>query len=131
VIVLDASVLVGFFERGDVHHDAAAELLNMHAGEPWAASTITVAELLVGPARAGEMKLAAASSALEALGIDELPVPHDSGAELARLRATSGLKLPDCCVLQAAHHAAAKVATFDDRLAGAARARGLEVLPGH
>lgn len=41
-----------------------------------------------------------------------------------------GLKLPDCCVLFAAEQVAGSVATFEDRLAGAARARGLEVLQG-
>jgi predicted nucleic acid-binding protein len=46
---------------------------------------------------------------------------------LALLRAETGLKLPDCCVLLAAEQSGAAVATFDDRLAGAVTRRGLRL----
>jgi predicted nucleic acid-binding protein len=49
---------------------------------------------------------------------------------LAALRAGTGLKLPDCCVLQAAEQAHAGIATFDDRLAAAARELGVDVRDG-
>jgi rRNA-processing protein FCF1 len=49
--------------------------------------------------------------------------------QLARLRARTALKLPDRCVLLAAQTAAAQVvATFDVRLAQAARDRDLRAL---
>jgi predicted nucleic acid-binding protein len=38
--------------------------------------------------------------------------------------------MPDCCVLLAAEDAAAKVASFDERLAQAAEKRNLPVLRG-
>jgi predicted nucleic acid-binding protein len=46
---------------------------------------------------------------------------------LAMLRAGTGLKMPDCCVLLAAEQAHGSLATLDDRLATAATERGLAV----
>lgn len=53
---------------------------------------------------------------------------HDP-LRLARLRATTGLKLPDCCALDAALGHGASLATFDEALAAAARRLGVDVLP--
>lgn len=49
--------------------------------------------------------------------------PYDDGEllRLAELRASSGLKLPDCCVPDVAIHHQASLATFDDTLAAAAQ----------
>lgn len=47
---------------------------------------------------------------------------------LARLRVNSRLKLPDCCVLSAAIATRSRIATFDGRLASAARELGLQVV---
>lgn len=53
--------------------------------------------------------------------------PYDDGEllRLAELRASSGLKLPDCCVPDVAIHHQASLATFDDKLAAAARTRSV------
>lgn len=53
--------------------------------------------------------------------------PYDDGEllRLAELRASSGLKLPDCCVPDVAIHHQASLATFDDTLAAAARTRSV------
>ena len=53
--------------------------------------------------------------------------PSGTAVRLAQLRATTGLKIPDCCVALAAEDAAAPVARFDDRLAQAAESRQLEI----
>ncbi len=81
--------------------------------------------MLVGPARAG--KLEAAVSALAQLGINDVGLNGDAPARLAGLRASTGLKMPDCCVLLAAEQLNAQVATFDAPLAMAARSLGLDV----
>ena len=47
---------------------------------------------------------------------------------LAYLRVVSGLKLPDCCVLNVAIRNHASIATFDDVLAAAARRHDVAVL---
>ena len=82
---------------------------------------LPLAEVLVAPARVGLMD--ATKAALRDLEVAELPFP--SPVRLARLRATTGLRMPDCCVLLAAEDGAtaATIATFDDRLVQAAEAR--------
>jgi toxin FitB len=123
VIVLDASVLIAHLDAGDAHHAAATERLLGLAGEPFGASSITLAEVLVAPARAG--RVPAARAALGTLGVAELPLPPDAAERLAALRAETKLKLPDCCVLLTAELHDGAVLTFDDRLAREAAARAL------
>jgi len=41
---------------------------------------------------------------------------------------TTGLKLPDCCVVLAAEDAGASIASFDERLAQCAEVRNLTLL---
>jgi predicted nucleic acid-binding protein len=55
--------------------------------------------------------------------------PDDEPLRLANLRATTGLRLPDCCALDTALSNGAMVATFDQALAGAARQLNVAVLP--
>jgi predicted nucleic acid-binding protein len=122
VIVVDASVLIAHLDERDVLHERAVEALLAVAEQTLASSPITLAEVLVGPARAG--RLDEAQAALRALGVAEVPLARDASFRLAALRAETGLKLPDCCVLLAADDAgAADVLTFDERLATAARRR--------
>jgi predicted nucleic acid-binding protein len=125
VIVLDASVLIGHRDGRDRHHDRARELLTANAGAPLGASSISLAETLVGPARSG--KLEVARGALDRLAVEELSLGADSSARLALIRAETGLKLPDCCVLMAAKDRNAAVASFDLDLARSARDLGLAV----
>ncbi len=124
ITVLDASVLIAFFNSDDAHHEAALDILDAAADDDLLLSSISLAEVLVGPARSGNEE-----SVLRALGrleVDEEVLPADAAVQLARLRARTGLKLPDCCVLLAAQTASAQaVATFDARLAQVARERGL------
>lgn len=126
MIVLDASVLIAYLDGEDAHHGAAEALLAQAIDDDLAVSSLTLAEVLVIPVRDG--RLDAVRSALRELEIEELPFPADTAARLAQLRASSGLKMPDCCVLLAAEHAGASLATFDERLAKAARDRNLSVL---
>ena len=123
MIVLDASVLIAHLDAGDAHHALATEHLLQVADEPFGASSITLAEVLVGPTRAGRQ--AAAQAALRTLEVAELPLPPDAAGRLAALRADTALKLPDCCVLLAAEDTKGTVLTFDQRLAHVAALRGV------
>jgi predicted nucleic acid-binding protein len=125
VIVLDASVLIAHLDATDVHHERAGAILRDAVEEPIGASPITLAEVLVGPARAGEVDRATAL--LHELDVTSVGLLDDAPARLAVLRAGTGLKLPDCCVLLAAEQTRGAVATFDDRLANAATEHGLAV----
>jgi len=125
VIVLDASVLIGHLDGNDLHHRRARRLLEACGASPLGASSISLAETLVAPARAG--RLDAAREALERIGIAELAFGAEAPARLAQLGADTGRKLPDCCVLLAAQEHEGAVASFDTDLLEAARALGLAV----
>jgi predicted nucleic acid-binding protein len=125
VIVLDASVLIAHLGANDALHDRAVELLVNGADEELGLSALTLAEVYVGPARAG--KLAQVQQAIRDLEVTVVPLVDDAPERLASLRSSTGLRLPDCCVLYAAQVAAAELATFDDRLGSAARTMGLTV----
>lgn len=125
MIVLDASVLIAHLESADAHHDRATALLVATADQDLGISPLTLAEVLVGPAR--NDRLAPAQSALRALGVETVPLAAEAPVRLASLRAATRLRLPDCCVLLAAETAAGEVATFDERLAEAASDLGFEV----
>jgi predicted nucleic acid-binding protein len=123
VIVADASVLIGHLDESDAQHDRASALLIGAATSSLAASTITLAEVLVGPARQG--RLDDLREALRALEVAEIPLGAGAADRLASLRTTTNLKLPDCCVLLAAQDArATAVLALDDRLAAQARRLG-------
>ena len=126
MIILDASVLIAHLDVTDALNDRAQVLLDSTAGQALAASVMTVAEILVGPTNAGTAEKAMA--VLRQLGVANLGIDGDAVFRLAALRSTTGLRLPDCCVLLAAESEGAAVATFDKRLASAARAEGLNVL---
>ena len=127
MIVLDASVLIGFLDSEDNHHAAAQQLLTQAVDDDLAVNSLTLAEVLVAPVR--DNRLDAVLAALHALEVQELNFPADTAVRLAQLRVTTGLKMPDCCVLLAAEEAAASVASFDEGLAQAAAMRNLPVLP--
>lgn len=127
MIVIDASVLIAHLDENDALHDRAVEALLAAAEQPLACSPITLAEVLVGPARA--RRLAEARRAIAELGVAEVPFGDNAASRLASVRAETALKMPDCCVLLAAEDGqAGAVVTFDDRLARAARQRRLRVV---
>jgi predicted nucleic acid-binding protein len=126
VIVLDASVLIAYLDSEDTHHERAEMLLAREIDDDFAANTLTLAEVLVMPAREG--RLEAACDALEGLAVEELALPADSAVKLAQLRVRTSLKMPDCFVLLAAEHAQARIASFDDRLSDAAASSNLVVV---
>ena len=126
MIVLDASVLIGFIFDQDPHHAAAVALLREAAGGSFGVSPVTLAEALVAPTRLGRVK--AAERMLLEIGVTEIPLPPDAAGQLAELRVESGVKMPDCCVLLAAITSHGAVATFDSRLANAATARHIPTI---
>lgn len=126
-MVLDASVLIAHLDAQDAHHSRATELLLDAVDDLLVTSPLTMAEVLVGPARSGRGDIA--DGALRELGVGLVPLQSDAPRELAELRVRTRLRLPDCCVLLAARTAGGYVATFDDRLHRAAAEMGL-VSPG-
>jgi predicted nucleic acid-binding protein len=118
VIALDASVLIAHLNPADSHHQAATAILLAGTPGQMLVHPITLAEVLVGGVRVGQG--ASMRDDLRAAGIAIAPHDDDEPLRLAELRATSGLKLPDCCVLDVAIHHRASLATFDGAVAAAA-----------
>ncbi len=123
MMVLDASVLIAHLDADDAHHQRATALLFDTVDEQLVTSPLTLAEVLVGPARAGRADLV--EGALRELGVGVVPLDNGAPRHLAELRVRTQLRLPDCCVLLAARMAGGYVATFDDRLHRAAVELGL------
>ena len=126
VIVLDASVLIAYLDAEDAQHQQAESLLEREIDDEFAVNPLTLAEVLVGPSRTDHLD--AARTALRELEVAEQPFPADTAVRLARLRADTGLRMPDCCVLLAAQDTAARVAAFDERLIRGAEELGLVAL---
>ena len=124
MIVLDASVIIALLDVDDAQAGAAAEVLRDNMHERLVAHRLTIAEALVHPTATG--RAAGAAAYLDALGVE--PVDDlDDPLTLASLRSEPGLRMPDCCVLSTATRRKATLATFDARLAGVARDRGVPV----
>ena len=92
-----------------------------------ALSTITLAEVLVGPLRHGQDTLARRyERALS--GFEVVPVSAEVAATAARLRAASGLRLPDALQAATAIECGAVALVTHDR--DFSRLQGLRVLTG-
>lgn len=108
LIVTDASVLIAWLDTRDAHHGEAIDVL---AGcDGFVVHPLTLAEVLVHPVRAGIE--ADVLARLSEIGMVVSPLPVDP-ARLARLRAASGLRMPDCVVIACAEAHGAPVASFD------------------
>jgi len=94
VIVVDASVLIAYLDSDDDNHEAAETLLAGAIDDDFGVNTLTLAEVLVVPARDGRLQLV--QLALRDLDVRELPFPRDTAVRLAQLRSSTGLKMPDC-----------------------------------
>lgn len=126
MIALDAGVLIALFDANDVHHEAAESLFAAHSTEPMTIGPINQAEVLVRAARENRDQQMLAD--LRALGITTTALPDDAATRLARLRASTRSKMPDCCVLLTAEQTSARVATFDEGIKESARSIGLAVV---
>jgi predicted nucleic acid-binding protein len=126
VIVLDASVLIAYLDATDPHHPAATRLLSDHAAEPFAVTVLTMAEVLVGPTRAGRAE--PVTTAMRDLDVEVLSLGPNDAVALGGLRASTRLPMPDCCVLLSATRHEAGLATFDQRLVSASVAAGVPVV---
>jgi len=126
MIVIDANVLIALFDPTDASHAKAEALMLEHADEPLAMPALTFSEFLIRPTSAGVA--ARAELFVANMGIIISPLLADDSRHLAGIRTASGLKMPDAVVLWLALSASAKLLTFDDHLAKAAKTMGVEVV---
>lgn len=126
MIALDASVLIAHLYPFDAHHDAATRVLLDAEPERLLVHAITLAEVLVGGVSSG--RGAEMRADLQAAGLRVARQDDDEPLRLAELRVRTGLRLPDCCVLDVAVSNGAALATFDQALATAASSVGVPIL---
>lgn len=127
MIALDSRVVIAHLSPDDPRHVAASEYLRDEAAEDFLMHSLNLAEVLVGGVRAGRGQ--EMLDDLQGMGIRVAERPDGEPMRLARLRAGTGLKLPDCCALDTALFAHSALATLDQALAQAARERGIAVAP--
>ena len=92
-----------------------------------ALSTITLAEVLAGPFKAGQDALARRYERAMR-GFEVVPVSADIAVQAARLRSRYGLKLPDAIQLATALDVGAAALVTHDR--DFAKVRGLRIVQG-
>lgn len=126
MIVLDASAVIAVFSTPDPHHAKVVPLLELNAVGGFVLHPMTLAESLVGAARIG--RLNQVHRLIQNMGIDVYEPDADEPLLIAEIRANTGLKLPDCCVLATALSLSAPLITFDDKLRSAARAQSIPVV---
>ena len=136
MLVLDASMaLAWIFEREDAdQHDCADRALQMLEGVPASVPSLWHVEvansLLVGERR---KIIAPAQSQDFLLRLDQLPITVDTGSPVLRrdpvlgIARQYGLSAYDACYLDLALRVTGVLATFDVKLAQAARAAGVTV----
>jgi predicted nucleic acid-binding protein len=127
VIVLDASVVIAMFNPNDPHHNRAIDVIDENAGDALVIHPMTLAEVLVGAVQQGHASRRLAE--IDSIGIRRSEPHVDEPLLLAELRATTGLRLPDCCVLAVATQKSGTLVTFDGALKRAALGLNVRVLP--
>lgn len=123
-MILDASVVIALRSGEDIHAERAAALVI--GADELVIHPVTLAECLVVPARAG-LAAQVREQLLDGLGIRLWLPDADEPVRVATVRAEVRVSLPDCYVLALAEQTRAPLATFNDGLRAAARARGVEV----
>ncbi len=100
-LVLDASVLIGFFDAGDANHHACVAGLRQAAEDDLLVPATVYVEVL-GPLRDGDPGLIDAF--FERRGVDVVPVTASLARRAARLRASgsTSLSVPDVLVVATA-----------------------------
>lgn len=127
--VLDANVVIGFLDRENALHERAVRLLKAHEGESFSMHPVTVAEVLAGPAQLDRANAASVWASILQMGIVDA-VPDATPLDVAVMRASTGLPIPDCLVILSSGDPAYKnpIITFDERLAAKASELGYVVV---
>lgn len=126
-VVVDAGVMIGFLNTDDAHHEESVTALAglVDRGLGVAMSTLTLSEVLVGPARAGAVRLASADARVrDVIGGRFVKLDRNAARDIAIIRATHPrLSAPDAAVVAAANAVGAdRILTTDNDFRSVPRA---------
>jgi len=123
LVVLDASVVIGFLDPEDTLHAACVTALAGLEHDDLVVPASAYAEILVGPYRAGAEAVAEVDAFLSDFAIRIEPITTAVARTAAQLRSSKkSLRLPDALVLACGEAIGAEaVLTGDDSLAKAGR----------
>ena len=100
LVVLDASVIIGFLDPKDALHDASVAALTERQRDDLVAPASVYAEILAAPYRAGPDAVAEVESFVSDLAIRIEPITARIARTAARLRSERrSLRLPDAFVI--------------------------------
>lgn len=125
VVVLDASALIALVDSRDTHHHWALDMFRDTASFELQMSSLTQAEAMVHPARAGQLQKF--QKMIKSLGVEITSIESSDSASLANLMAKTSLKMPDVAVLSQAIKVNGTIFTSDQKLAQAAKSLGCGV----
>ncbi len=116
LVVLDASVVIGFFDPSDAHHAGAVSGIASHRADEMVIPASAYAEILVGPCRSGARALEKIHGFLESAAIRVHPIDAEIAKQAGKLRAKhSTIKLPDALVLATGLNLSADVILTADK----------------
>jgi predicted nucleic acid-binding protein len=100
LVVLDASVVIGFLDAGDAHHPRAVAALSDRRGDELVLPASAYAEVLVRPYRDGAATVARVERFIADLAIRIVPLSREIARRAAELRGRRpAITLPDAIVL--------------------------------
>ena len=125
-VVFDANALIALVDSKNPFHSWAMRTYLTLTGEDLHISSLTYAEVLVHPERAG--KTSVFMKNLSKAGFRVEPLSDTDSVGLAKIRVTSKLKMPDAVVLHLAQSLGARIMTTDDQLIKAANNQKIRVI---
>jgi predicted nucleic acid-binding protein len=118
-VVLDSSVLITLLDPGSADVAKVADLVSafeVNAKNQYLISSVSLMEVLVHPARAGDEHLQRVELAIGNWVDEVVVIDSELAREAARIRAKTGLKAPYALISATAIRAKAELWTFDNEL---------------
>jgi predicted nucleic acid-binding protein len=115
LVVLDASVIIGFLDPEDALHDACVAALSERQDDKLVIPASVYAEILVAPYRTGAEAVAKVDAFLADFAIKVEPITATMARAAAQLRSScKSLRIPDALVLASADEIGADVVLSGD-----------------
>jgi predicted nucleic acid-binding protein len=118
LLALDASATLAYLGGNEAASPAATWVFDAAIAtgrNPAILSSVTVAEILVRPFRAGAESVGVVEGFLRFFGLRIVDTTYEIAREAARIRAATGLSMPDAIVIGSAVNQGAELVVANDR----------------